>query len=30
LTKPVGWPEMNEAVELAIRQTEKASSVAAP
>jgi CheY-like chemotaxis protein len=30
LTKPIDWPEMNEAIELVIRQTEKASPVAAP
>ena len=30
LTKPIDWPEMSEAIERIIRQTEKVSPVAAP
>jgi CheY-like chemotaxis protein len=30
LTKPIDWPEMSEAIERVIRQTEKVSPVAAP
>jgi CheY-like chemotaxis protein len=30
LTKPIDWPEMSEAIEQVIRQTEKASPIAAP
>ena len=30
LTKPIDWPEVSEAIEQVIRQTEKASPIAAP